>query len=120
MSGRASIFENDDEIDVSGFAPKPAGDRPAPPAPAELRAVAEAAKFRSREAPPSPPAPPKATRRRRRTGRDVQVNIKASRETVDAFFAIADRQRWVLGETLEHAVAALTRQLAEEGRGGGS
>jgi hypothetical protein len=119
MAGnRASIFETeDDALDVSGFTPKPGPDRAAPPS-AEVRAVAEAAKFRSRE--PAPAKPSKPPRRHHRTGRDVQFNIKASRETVDAFLAIADRQKWVLGETLGHAVAALEQQLAAEARAGGS
>ena len=38
---RASIF-GDDDLDLSGFAPKPGPDSAAPP-PAQVRAVAEAA-----------------------------------------------------------------------------
>jgi hypothetical protein len=53
----------------------------------------------------------KRTPRRYRTGRNVQFNMKASQEAVDAFYAISDKQGWVLGETLEHAVAALRREL---------
>ena len=49
--------------------------------------------------------------RRHRTGRNVQFNVKASQETVDAFYAISDAKGWVLGETLEHALAALKREL---------
>jgi hypothetical protein len=52
--------------------------------------------------------------RRHRTGRNVQFNVKASRETVDAFYAISDTNGWVLGETLEHALAALQRELGQE------
>jgi hypothetical protein len=111
MTGnRASIFEAQEEgLDLSGFSPKTGPDHTAP-AQAEVRAVAEAAKFRSREA--APPAPAKPPRRRYVTGRNVHFNVKASQETIDAFVAIADRQKWVLGETLEHAVAALEQQLA--------
>lgn len=115
---RASIFEADgDEVDVSAFAPKPGPDRTAPPA-AAVRAVAEAANFRSREA-PIPLASPisKRTPRRHRTGRNVQFNLKASQETVDAFYAISDQQGWVLGETLAQALAALQRELADPGKG---
>ncbi len=115
---RASIFEGD-ELDVSAFAPKPGPDRSAPP-PAEVRAVAEAANFRSREPAPPPVTAIKRTPRRHRTGRNVQFNLKASQETVDAFYAISDQQGWVLGETLEHALAALQRALAAEGKGGPS
>jgi hypothetical protein len=107
---RASIF-GDDDLDLSGFAPKPGPDSAAPP-PAQVRAVAEAANFRSRD-PVLPPVPvPKRAPRRHRTGRNVQFNVKASQETIDAFYAISDAKGWVLGETLEHALAALQRELA--------
>lgn len=115
---RANIFEAEGEdLDLSGFTPKAAPDPAAPP-PDQVRAVAEAANFRSREAaaPPAPAAPAKREPRRHRTGRNVQFNVKASKETIDAFYDISDRQKWVLGETLERALAALQREIAE-GRG---
>jgi hypothetical protein len=115
-NSRASIFA-DDDIDVSGFAPKTGADRSAP-APEQVKAVAEAARFRSREpTTKQPPAPAKRQPRRYRTGRNVQFNVKASQETVDAFYAISDREGWVLGETLEHALEALQRELQEGGGG---
>lgn len=48
--------------------------------------------------------------RRRRTGRNAQFNLKARPETIEAFCAIADRQGWGLGETLEKAVELLGRE----------
>jgi len=102
-SPRASIFDSDD-LDISGFAPRPGPDASAP-LPEQVRAVAEAAQFRSRE------QPAKRVQRRHRTGRNVQFNVKASQETIDAFYAISDAKGWVLGETLEHALAALKREL---------
>jgi hypothetical protein len=68
-----------------------------PPA-AAVRQVSEANGFTANRAPP-PVAPPQ---RRHRTGRNVQLNIKASRETIDAFIALSDAEGWVLGETLDH------------------
>jgi hypothetical protein len=123
---RASIFA-DDDLDVSDFAPKAGPDKSAP-MPEEVRAVAEAARFRSREpalpqTPLAPPlAPPLAKRvpRRYRTGRNVQFNVKASQDTVDAFYAISDTKGWVLGETLEHALAALQRELTRDSGEGAS
>jgi hypothetical protein len=53
-----------------------------------------------------------AAPRRRRTGRNAQINLKARPETIEAFTAIADRQGWGLGETLEHAVALLAKQYS--------
>jgi len=46
---RASIFEESPQLDVGSFAPKTAIDKKAPPA-EQVRAVAQAAQFRSREA----------------------------------------------------------------------
>jgi hypothetical protein len=47
--------------------------------------------------------------RRYRTGRNAQFNIKARADTIERFYALADRNGWVLGETFERAVAALER-----------
>ena len=117
MKTRASAFEDAPDIDITGFAPKPRSDTTAPPA-EKVREVSEAAKFRSREPvpPQAPKAAPKAKRepRRYRTGRNVQFNVKAAQETIDAIYAISDRQKWVLGYTLERALAALERELGTE------
>ncbi|AUN33929.1 stability/partitioning determinant [Niveispirillum cyanobacteriorum] len=118
---RASIFgEGEGGLDLSGFAPKAARDIQAPPADA-IRAVSEAARFPSREAKPAPaitapPPPARREQRRHRTGRNVQFNIRARQETIDTFLAIADREGWVLGEVLEHAIAALERELASQNK----
>lgn len=79
---------------------------------AEARKIAEAVGFRSREAHAAPDSTAEqgAPVRRRRTGRNVQFNLKTRPETIEAFCAIADRQGWGLGETLEHAVALLERE----------
>ena len=112
---RAGLFE--DELDVSGFAPKP-------PARAEqVKAVAEEAGFRSR-GPVPPPSPHRAGRpakeppqeerreqRRYRTGRNQQLNLKVRAQDAEAFYAIADAEGWVLGEAFARAVAALAREL---------
>lgn len=113
MNGkRASIFDDNTEIDVSGFAPKEGATPVAPPE--QVRAVSESAHFQSRERPPElrAPSPPREPRRYR-TGRNIQLNIKARASTIEAFYKIADRQGWVLGETFERAVAALERELAD-------
>jgi hypothetical protein len=109
---RASAFD-DADLDVSGFAPKPQPQSVVPPA-EKVRAVAEAANFRSREPQQRKATPIKREPRRYRTGRNVQFNVKASQVTVDAFYEISDQQKWVLGETLERALAALQRELGEK------
>jgi hypothetical protein len=111
MSGkRVSVFDDEDALDVSGFVPKPidrAGVRPE-----QVRAVSESAQFQSREpALQTPSGHPTRAPRRYRTGRNIQLNIKARTEAITTFYAIADQQGWVLGETFEHAIAALQREL---------
>ena len=125
MAERANIFGDSDDFDLSGFTPKQA---PRTEAPAEaVRAISEAAHFVSREpAPPDrakqpqadPAARPAAVRkdRRRRTGRNAQFNLKARPETIEAFCAIADRQGWGLGETLEYAVNLLQEKYPAKAR----
>jgi hypothetical protein len=49
---------------------------------------------------------------RRRTSRNIQINIKATQATVDRLIAISDREGWVFGETLGHALEALDQVLA--------
>jgi len=110
---RASIFAATDGelLDVGSFAPKSAIDAKAPPA-EQVRAVAEAAHFRSREgAPPNMDTQFKRANRRYRTGRNVQFNVKALKETVDTFYAVTEAQGWVLGYTLQRALEALQREL---------
>ena len=110
MSGkRASIFEAESELDVSGFAPKEAVTPKVRPE--QVRAVSEAANFQSREASREILAGPKREPRRYRTGRNIQLNIKARADVIEAFYGIADRKGWILGETFERAIAALEREL---------
>jgi hypothetical protein len=111
---RASIFDEPPGLDVSGLAPKTAPDKDAP-APEKVRVVAEAAHFSSREPKATKKAP--ATKRQPRlyrTGRNVQMNLKASQETMDAFYAITEQEDWVLGEILENAVQSLQRELKKK------
>jgi hypothetical protein len=104
---RASIFSEEDSqtLDIASFAPKTTVDIKAP-------AAEQAANFQSREpATPKSDGRPKRTARRYRTGRNVQFNIKAQQETVDAFYALTDAQGWVLGFALQRALEALQREL---------
>lgn len=111
---RASIF-GDDEIDVSDFKAKPpaAVIKHAETAAERVRAVSETVNFRSRDPKPETATPSRREQRRHRTGRNVQLNIKARAEAIEAFYAITDKENWVLGETFERAVEALKRELAQ-------
>ena len=112
---RASVFEDVPELDVSAFSPRKRADVKAPTR-EEVKAVAEGANFPSRQAPAATTKPSKKRAPRvYRTGRNVQFNVKASQETVDAIYTITDaHDGWVLGYTLERAVAALQRELELE------
>ena len=103
---RASIFAGDDALDISGFAPK-SGPETSEVSAELVRVIAEASRFPSREAKPM-----RRPTRIHRTGRTMQFNARTTPETVEALYAIADRQEWLVGETLERALAALQRELA--------
>jgi hypothetical protein len=109
---RASIYENVPDVDVSAFAPKARVDAQGPTL-AQVKAVAEAANFPSRQAAAPFSAKPskKRTPRIYRTGRNVQFNAKVLQETYDAIYAVTDANNWVLGYTLERAMSSLQREL---------
>jgi hypothetical protein len=108
-----------EEFDPAEWNPKARAAANAKPPQDETRKAAAAAGFRSREpsAVASSPEPAAARAggsdapRRRRTGRNAQFNLKARPETIEAFCAIADRQGWGLGETLEKAVELLEQEF---------
>ena len=116
---RASIFD-DDALDVSSFAPKPADAAPAINRDA-LRATAESRGFSSREpvreatiATPSAPAPlatvPSRAQRRHRTGRNRQLNLKLTDDAVERFYDMAEREGVVLGQALERLLDSWDRE----------
>ena len=109
---RLNVFESaDNDIDLSVFTPKPADSQPKPDL-EKVRAGSEAARFTSREIQPAtPPVPPRRTHHRRKTGRTAQLAQKVRPESLELLYAIADQNNWGLGETIEHALQALERQL---------
>ncbi|KAA9011204.1 stability/partitioning determinant [Sphingobium limneticum] len=109
-------------------------DHAAKPVPAEtIDKIAQSSGFPSRKAaaaaphetasqtgetaPPSPapsPVPPAARQPRRHvTGRNRQINIKATEETITELYRIADAMNLPLGAVLEQALAALATQRNE-------
>lgn len=111
MKQRTAIFD-DSAFGSSTSVPKPDKSEIA-------RAAATAGKaegFKSREGQGRGVQKPQPTItkpvRRRRTGRNVQFNIKAKAETVQAFYDICDANDWVLGETLERAVELLKNEYS--------
>lgn len=100
--------------DLGEFTPK---STPKPVEPQQIERLAEDNGFLSRQpvakqapavAAPSPaPAP---ARRRYVTGRNRQINLKASDETIARFYRLADERQVPLAELFELAVAALEEQ----------
>jgi hypothetical protein len=111
---RATIFD-DDELDLSAFAPKErpiqkSVDREA------IRQMAEQKGFRSREqvtAPKPMETTEKRQPRRYVTGRNRQLNLKVTDSAAERLYALADANRLVLGEAFEMAIDALERELAK-------
>ena len=119
-NARASIFDGDDDFDLSEFTPRPKAAKPRADKEA-LREVAEKKGFVSREptapkpapkaekavAPPPAPAAEPIPQRRYRTGRNRQLNLKVTDDVMRRFYALADSQDLILGEAFEQAVTAL-------------
>jgi hypothetical protein len=84
-----------------------------------VRVVAEASRFPSPEPKAASPANAAPLARRppriHRAGRTMQFKARTTPQTVEALYAIADQQGWLVGETLERALAALRRELAGQG-----
>jgi hypothetical protein len=73
-----------------------------------IERLAKEHNFPSRQA-PKPPREPRRKRRVYTTGRNRQLNIKATAETVERFYKMADERRVPLCELLEQALDALDR-----------
>lgn len=106
---RNSIFSEESDINTE-FAPKKRSSNVLP-SKEEIEAVSKTVNFSSREANSDSK---KLQKRRHVTGRDIQLNVKVSKEVRDKFYAIADANEWVLGEVLEYAVNALAEKLLKE------
>lgn len=55
------------------------------------------------------PSAPTRTQRRHRTGRNQQINLKATTETIDHLYRVADRLGVPLGEVLARALVELDK-----------
>jgi hypothetical protein len=86
------------------FAPKPRASRSVETD--NIDQIAREQNFPSRQAPRAATAPARK-RRTYTTGRNQQINFKATAATVDRFYRIADHKRLPLCELLEQALDAL-------------
>ena len=96
--------------DLDDFAPQPVAR---PVAADAIDQLAKASGFPSRKAqaslPPdaAPGSPVARPQRRHTTGRNRQINIKATEDTIATLYRIADERGVPLGAVLEQALAAL-------------
>ena len=103
MTGRVNAFAN--LADAPVFTTKAKRDKPV--STATIERIAEENNFPSRQATKARPKEPRRKRRVYTTGRNRQFNIKATAETVDRFYKMADERKVPLCELLEQAVDAL-------------
>jgi hypothetical protein len=102
MSTRVNSFATVSEAPV--FTTKPKPDKPAQTE--AMERIATENNFPSRQAPKTQ-APPRRKPRRFKTGRNQQLNIKATGETIDRLYKAADARNVPLGEMLKQALDTL-------------
>lgn len=98
--------------DLADFKPKAEAK---PVEKAQIDKLAEDNNFPSRQAQlsvakasmPAPTQPNSRRARRYTTGRNRQINIKATQETIDRLYRLADEKNMPLGELLDVALDAL-------------
>ena len=71
--------------------------------------IAEDNNFPSRQATHKEDAVLVKQQRRYRTGRNQQLNIKATEQTINKFYRLADKENITLGELLERALDAFEK-----------
>ena len=123
---RLSVFGDTGDLDLSAFKPEQKSSK-LKPAPEKVKAVSEAASFPSREgrAPSAEPASEpvasdtlKRKPRYHRTGRTAQLNCRVMPAIYSKVYAIADQHGWLVGETVEHAIEALERDMLKREKKG--
>src|SRR5688572_14953188 len=112
MSDRANPFAPEA---LPAFAPKPKAEKPLDREAVER--VSRENNFPSRQA-PKEKAVQKPKPRRRRTGRNQQINIKTTADTIAKIYRMADERQVSLGEILELSLAAYEKQQSKSGGDG--
>jgi hypothetical protein len=83
----------------------------------QVERISKEHNFPSRQPVKEKPRQPRRVARHR-TGRNQQFNIKATAETIERFYKLADERRVALGELLEQGLDALERLKELEASGG--
>jgi len=99
---RANAF-----ADLSDFQPQ--SPRPRNVHPEQIDRVSKDNGFPSRQPVEPVTQPLRPAARRHTTGRNQQLNVKATPETIARFYRLADERQVVLGELLEQALEALEK-----------
>lgn len=102
-TSRANPFADVEALPT--FAPKPKSPSSVPVE--QIDKIAEATGFPSRQAPRV--TTHRNAGRRYKTGRNQQINIKATSEVIERLYKMADARRVPLGELLEQALDALQK-----------
>ncbi len=91
------------------FEPKPKTSKPV--AKEQIEQIAEANNFPSRQAQltRAPATSPRKQQRRYKTGRNQQINVKATAQVIERFYKLADAKKVPLGELLRQALDALEK-----------
>lgn len=93
--------------DLSDFSPAPGAAPVKPVQKEQIDRLAVENNFPSRQAPRPADPPQRKPGRRYTTGRNQQINIKATAATIERLYRIADARHLPLGEVLDLALAAL-------------
>jgi chemotaxis protein histidine kinase CheA len=115
---RADPFKLDEGDNLSDFKPSP----PRKPAASkeQIRALSEAHNFPSRSATAQPAKRPvksaPSNKRYWRTGRNVQLNVKVTAETISRFTALAQQTKLPQGELLRRALDAYEEKMTDAER----
>jgi hypothetical protein len=104
MNQRVNPFA---DLSAHGFKSKPRKNE-RPVANETVEQIAKDNNFLSRQAARTPKEP-RRKRRQYTTGRNQQINLKASPETIDRLYKLADEKGVALAMVLEMAVDALER-----------
>ena len=107
-TNRANPFA--DVENLPSFEPKPKASHPV--SKEEIEKIAEANGFPSRQ---GARAPTRRSGRRYKTGRNQQINIKATPQVIERLYKLADAKRVPLGELLEQAVDELEKSARHSG-----
>lgn len=112
MTERINPFASINDPAPPVFAVKPKQSKPVETE--VIGRLAEEHNFPSRQ-PPKAPKEPRRKRRVYRTGRNQQINIKATSETIERFYKMADARRISLSKLFEDALDALESKGSSEG-----